>query len=269
MRHLILFVFVITSLSSFGQRTVNVNNVIGLYIGSDNETPNIVKEKALNNAKINALSKAGIAEDISSYNLLYQLDKNGDFQQIFDTQFQSEIKGAIKSYEIIDEKRSANEFGNFVIEITINAKVIKYNKNSDPSFTSKIDGILPVYNHGSTLEFSLISSQDFYLTIFYLNDDEAGFIFPNAQAYAKLDSMLFRADEIYNFPVSDSEYVLSTKKREETNRLIFVFTKENYKFITQNTEGLTSSDEIFEWIYSISPDRRTTNHYSFTILKNN
>ena len=269
MRYLILLAFFVTSLSCFGQKIINVKSVKGMYIGSNTETPITVKEKALNNAKVNALNKAGIAEDISSYNLLYRQGNNEDFQEIFDSQFQSEIKGAIKSYEIIDEKRSANEFGNFVIEITINAKVIKYNKNSDPSFTSKIDGIKPMYNHEDTLEFSLISSQDFYLTIFYLNDDEAGFIFPNAQADAKLDSMLFRADEIYNFPISDSEYVLTTKKREETNRLIFVFTKEDYKFITQNTEGLTSSDEIFEWIYSISPDRRTTNHYSFTILKNN
>ena len=269
MRHLILFAFVVTSLSCFGQKTINVSNVTGSYILSNNETLNYGRESAINNAKINALNKAGIAEDISSYNLLYRQGNNGDFQEIFDSQFQSEIKGAIKSYEIIDEKRSANEFGNFVIEITINAKVIKYNKNSDPSFTSKIDGILPVYNHGSTIEFSLISSQDFYVTIFYLNDDEAGFIFPNAQADAKLDSMLFRADEIYNFPISDSFYELTTEKREETNRLIFVFTKEDYKFITQNTEGLTSRDEIFEWIYSISPDRRTMNHYSFTILKNN
>ena len=264
MRRFILFVFVITSLSSFGQRTVNVNNVRGMYIGSDNETPNIVKEKALNNAKINALSKAGIPEDISSYNLLYQLDKNGDFQQIFDTQFQSEIKGAVKSYEIINENRDVNEFGNFEIEITINAKVIKYNKNSDPSFTSKINGIKPVYNHGADLEFDLISSQDFYLTIFYFNDNEAGLLFPNPRE----ESKVFNAEKIHNFPYN-ARYELITEKKEETNRLIFVFTKEDYKFITKNPERLSSRDEIFEWIYSISPDRRTTNGFSFTILKNN
>ena len=264
MRHLILFAFVVTSLSCFGQKTINVSNVTGSYILSNNETLNYGRESALNNAKINALNKAGIAEDISSYNLLYRQGNNGDFQEIFDSQFQSEIKGAIKSYEIIDEKRSTNEFENFVIEITINAKVIKYNKNSDPSFTSKIDGILPVYNHESTLEFSLISSQDFYLTIFYINDDKSGLLYPNSQE----ESKLFNAEKIYNFPYN-SYYDLETEKKEETNRLIFVFTKEDYKFTTQNTDGLTSRDEIFEWIYSISPDRRTMNHYSFTILKNN
>lgn len=265
MRHLILFAFVISSLSSFGQRSINVNNAIGSYIGNDNETPNIVKEKALNNAKINALSKAGIAEDISSYNLLYQQDKNGDFQQIFDSQFQSEIRGAIQSYEIINEKRGANEFGNLFIEITINAKVIKYNKKSDPTFTSKINGIKSVYNHGDKLEFNLIVSQDFYLTIFYFNDEESGLIYPNSQE----DSKLFIADEVHSFPTKRADYFLEIEKKEETNRLIFVFTKEDYKFITQNSERLASKDEIFEWIYSISPDRRSTNNYSLTILKNN
>ena len=263
MRYLILFTFFITSLSCFGQKIIDLNNVKGMYTGSNAETPITVKEKALNNAKINALNKAGIAEDISSYNLLYTQTNNGDYRQIFDSQFQSEIKGAVKSYEIINENRGINEFGNLFIEITINAKVIRYNKNSDPSFTSKIDGILPVYNNKSTLEFSLISSQNFYLTIFYINDDESGLLYPNSQE----ESKLFNAEKIYNFPYN-SYYDLETKKKEEINRLIFVFTKEDYKFITQDFDGYASRNEIFEWIYSISPDRRTMNYHSLRILNN-
>ena len=50
MRHLILFAFVVTSLSCFGQKTINVSNVTGSYILSNNETLNYGRESALNNA---------------------------------------------------------------------------------------------------------------------------------------------------------------------------------------------------------------------------
>ncbi len=58
------------------------------------------------------------------------------------------------------------------------------------------------------------------------------------------------------------------KTNRETNRFIFVFTKEQIPFINYDVDYLIDNrEDIFSWIYSIMPDQRTLEYHSLAIVK--
>lgn len=260
----LIFLFFLFSLPLTAQKIVNVIGVKGMAFISGDISPNQAKEIALKEAKINALKAAGIGENIKSYQLLFTSQEKNDYSQFFNSDIQSEIQGAVESFYIVNEATVKKSDFELYVEITIDAAVIKYETKPDITFDTNIEDLKAVYNNHDNLSFSIITSQNCYLTIFNLSDTEATLMFPNA--YEKQNSLL--AKQSYKFPLGNVDYELETNlKDKESNRLIFVFTKTEIPFIKMDKNQVTSSDAIFSWIFSITPDQRKVEYHSLFIVK--
>lgn len=224
----------------------------------------MARQQALNDAKTNALKAAGIGEQINSYQLLFTSQQKNDYSQFFSSDIQTEIQGAIQSYVVKSERiYCKNEF-EIICEVAIDASVIKYDTKQDVTFDANIEGIKGVYANDENLKFSIKTSQPSYLTIFDITDKEASVLYPNR--YEK--QTVTKPFEILNFPIADINYTLHTDlKEKETNRFIFVFTKTPVPFIKMDKNQVTTAENIFSWIYSITPDQRKVEYKTVLILK--
>ena len=252
------------ALNMSAQKLVKVTGIKGISYISGDVSPNQAKSLALNDAKINALKAAGIGENIKSYELLFSSQEKNEYSQFFSSDIQSEIQGAVTSYDIINQATIKKNEIELYIEITINASVIKYETKPDNTFDAYIEGLKGVYNNHDKLVFTVKTTQPCYLTIFNINDVDATLMYPNS--YEKQNP--FKAIEVYKFPIGQVDYELETSLNDtESNRLIFVFTKTAVPFIKMDKDQLTTNDAIFNWIYSIMPDQRKVEYRSLIIQK--
>jgi hypothetical protein len=258
----IYFLIICCFLANFYySQIIEVKNIVGEATISGKVSPSDAKIEAINNAKIKALQKAGIEENISSYQNLYSNQKNNDFTQFFSSDIQSEMRGAVKKYEIIKEEINKKSTNELVMEITINAEVIKYNTMPDYTYKANLNGIKSAYNKHDNLTFEISVTQDSYLQIFNITDNEAILFYPNI--FEK--STLIKANTKFKIPNSNIDYQLDTDKKTEINRLIFVFTKSNVPYLSVDKNQNTTQENIFSWIYSLPPDIRTTEYKSFIL----
>ncbi|HSW67139.1 MAG TPA: DUF4384 domain-containing protein, partial [Bacteroidales bacterium] len=224
--------------------------------------------QALNEAKVNAMNLAGISEHISSYAALLTSQVNNDFSEFFSGETMTEIQGAVRSHTVVKQEKSVDsETGIIKLNVEINAEVIRYETKPDPTFDAMVTGVKPVYSHGETLTFTVESSQNAFLHIFNITDTESFLLFPNS---IEKDNQIF-ARQPRLFPSDKLEYYLEIgKKNPETNRLVFVFTKQPLAYLRieqQEYDQIVDNDHIFTWIYSIPPDQRLLIPVSFVIRK--
>jgi len=115
--------------------------------------------------------------------------------------------------------------------------------------------------------FTITPTQNCYLNIFNLYEKNATLTFPNY--YEK--QQLFESGKTYKFPLSeiiDGYELERTTKDSETNKLVFVFTKDNIPYINFELidgDQITSFEEMSAWLFTISPDKRVNNFVSFVI----
>jgi hypothetical protein len=263
-KFLFFVVLLLWNQSFYCQQIREAKDVVGQALISGDVSPNLAKQQALNEAKVNALKAAGIGEQINSYQLLLTSQQKNDYSQFFSSDIQTEMQGAIQSFVIKNERIfSKNEF-EMVCEVTIDAQVIKYDVKPDTGFDAEIEEIKGVYNNDDKLRFALKTTQSCYLTIFDITDKEAFVLFPNA--YEK--QLTIKPFEYLRFPIAPIDYTLHTDlKDKETNRLIFVFTKTPIPFIKMDVNQLTTSENIFSWIFSIMPDQRKIEYKTILIQK--
>ncbi len=260
----ILLLFSFISIEIFSQKISEVKNIVGTAFVSDNITPNQAKAEALNDAKVNALKAVGIGEYITSYQLLFTSQQKNDYNQFFSSDIQSEIQGAVKSYEIKNERIYCKNDFEIICEVTIDASVIKYETKPDINFDAHIEGLKGFYNNDEKLSFTVKTTNACYLTIFNITDKEAFMLYPNFYE----EQLIFMPFNEYKFPIAKIDYTLHTEyKHQETNRLVFVFTKTQIPFIKMDKNQITTSENIFSWIYSITPDQRKVKYYTFLIQK--
>lgn len=259
--------FIFVTNMCFSQEIVSVKNAKGVsYIDGD-ISKNQARQNAINEAKIEALKKAGIGEFISSYETLFKSQVNNDFTQFFHSDIQSEMQGNIKSYFIkIDTVFYNKDVKQLEYNVIIDADVIKYNTKADPSFDAKIEGVKGAYNNQDKLTFSIKTTSDCYLTIFNITDHDASVMYPNAIE----KNQFFLKDTLYKFPIASEQldYELDAQKNKEANRLIFVITKQPIKYLDITGDAqLTETEKILTWIYSIMPDQRKVIYSQFEIVK--
>ena len=257
----ILIIFSVLISSLLFAQTIEIKNVIGEGILSGNTSPNEARLEALNNAKLNALRKAGIEENINSYQLLYSNQKENEFSQFFTSDIQIELKGVVKSYQILSEETLKNKQNELVVKVIINAEVVKYETQPDFKYNVNVTGVKSAYNKNDNLTFEITVTQDSYLQIFNITDTEVYLFYPNP--YEK--QTLIGANNKLSFPISNIEYQLSTEKKTETNRLIFVFTKQIIPYIKMDSNQITSQEDVFSWIYSLPPDVRKVEYKTFIL----
>lgn len=263
-KYLLFFLLLFTISNLFAQKVTQVSDIKGTAYITGDISPNQAKAQALNDAKLNALKAAGIGEHINSYQLLFTSQQKNDYSQFFSSDIQSEIQGAVQSYEIKNERTYCKSEIEIICEVTIDASVIKYEPKPDVTFNMNIEGVKAAYNNDDKLNFTFKATQDGYLTIFDITDKEAFLLYPNAYEKQKV----LKTNEMYSFPIAKIDYTLHTDlKQQETNRLIFVFTKTLIPFIKMNKDQVATYEDIFSWIYSILPDQRKVEYLTLTIQK--
>jgi hypothetical protein len=250
------------------QEITRVENATGRYVIAGSISEDEARTKAIAQAKIDALRKAGVTENIQSYEMLYKSEIGNKFDEVFMYDMFSEIHGAVKKYDIVKIDKGIDEFKNFYIEAVIDAEVVLYASAKDPTFQVNIDGIKQGYQSGERMRYTVTPTHDCYLNIFNLYENNASLIFPNH--FEK--SRLFIAGEKVEFPISEfiDGYTLEKSTKEpETNNLVFVFTKDHIPYIkfklNQEGDQITSFEDISAWLFSISPDRRVNYFIKFFI----
>jgi hypothetical protein len=260
---IIMPVILILNLSvSIAQNTdIKVKNAKGEWSIS-NITPEQAYDKALVEAKFEALRMAGIDESINAINSLFSTDKGSDYTGISSI----ELGGEVVDFTIVDRKIEQQRTGSTDIltaTVTIDAVVRKYKKKRDTSFQIRVNGIESSYKEGDQLTFSFTPHKEGYLKIFAFEDDYNGYVlYPNE--YEKNER--FQAGIVVRFPVSKEfvyELTKVSSKAAENNFLIFVYTKNDIPFF----ESDVNYHSVLNWIAKISPDERVENRNLFQITK--
>ncbi|UTW64182.1 DUF4384 domain-containing protein [bacterium SCSIO 12741] len=260
MKHGLLLVLLLsTLLASAGKvsKKVLIKNVEAYAVGSESESPAQVKQKALNEAKLLALQKAGVTEQISSYSDFFVKEENGNMEEIFSTNILNDMQGVISDLELLSEEKKINDQGLLEVHIKANIEVIKFKQGMDPSFDLWMDGIKPVYVNKDLLTFTLKPNQEAYIRIFvFAEKQEAYQLYPNE--YEK--NKVFEAQKEYTFPKPSLDYQLETDLYKEQHRMVVVSLKQDIPFNAKVTYK-----DIMNWIFQIPPDQRRVTTFSFDV----
>jgi hypothetical protein len=272
-KSLFILVFALLSFSNLtlAQKVVQIKGAVGIGEIAGRISYEEASRDALNQAKIEALKKAGVSEHLQSYENLYRSEVNNDYSEFFSSDIQSELQGAVQSYQIVKKERKIDPLTQlFNVEITIDASVILYDTKPDPTFNIRVDGIKGIYEEGEELKFSVYSTQNCYLHIFAITDNVTSLMYPNTYEPFKE----IQANKTISFPFSRIlDYALyKTTKGPEMNRILFVFTKEPIRFLAYQsitTEGfeewIATPEDIFSWVYGLKPDIRKVDYHIFTV----
>ena len=270
-----LFLFISTGIAS-AQQILTFGGVKGEYIVDANAdiTLKAAFEKAVNEAKMEALRKAGVTENVSSSDIMTSSESGAGFKEEMNSFVSVEINGAVLNDSIVEKKSFTNQFGNLVAQVLINVDVIKYEARADASFDFKVEGVKEYYENGDLMNFSFLPYSEGYLKIFNVNDSESFVVFPfSSTEYPFLNDTIdqkFKPHKLVNFPVNklmgdpatkQVGYALSTEAAREHNYLILVYTKQNVPF-----KGNLNYKSVLNWIYRITPDQRKVQFFDFVIV---
>lgn len=266
---ILLFIILFSSSFSFAQKKEKVI-ASGEFISRD-LTIEQTKAKAIDDAKYNALLKAGVSEAIQVSDFLYQFEDNEKFKEIFQGFTSTETGGEVLVEEILSESVDIDEYGNMIAKVEIVATVYKHKSKRDPSFNFEVEGIDDFYENKEFMKFSFSPSRDGYLKIFNVNEFDASVLYPytDPEDYFLNEptDMLFEKGKEYIFPVSElfdeNGYYLeidNTEEEAEYNLLIFVYTKYDKSFRDDPTVK-----NIMSWIYDVPTKDRVVQQFGFVI----
>ena len=237
---------------------------------SDTETYDEALVRALADAKEEALRKAGIQENISSFSSLSVLEDNESFKEVFNSEIFSNITGSITSLDYIKKptKGFDAKLNCSTISFSIKAKVKKYKTKKDPSFKAKVEGIKSSYKNGQYADFNVRFYQDSYVNVFYISSKEASILYP-------IEGEKRYANKLYNKNNEKAfDYIyVETKLSAEYGKILIVITKEYYPYIhaKEDESGYytkTDVESIMQWLFSIEPNNRDEYFHEFIMSKN-
>lgn len=269
-RHLnLLILFILISITLSAQKKIPVT-AEGKYEARD-LTLEEVRNKAIDEAKKNAMVKAGISENVQVSDFLYTFEDDEKFQDIFQSFVSTETGADIIVEEVIEKNRDINEFGNILIEVEIKAVIYKHKSEKDPAFKFKVDGIEEFYLNGDPVEFNFMPSQDGYLKIFNVTNESASVLYPYFEANSSIlndkKGIMFKKNLQVRFPLNPNiEYYYFDISKEdadkEFNLLIFVYTKEDIPFLEDE-----EVNSIMRWIYELPLDEREVEQYGIVVRR--
>lgn len=253
--------FSLVSLQAQNNKTIKLKDIKGNAVGGIISSPAQVINNALKNAKLNALMKAGIHENINIYQNLFKTETPGEYEEVFTSNVFTNIQGVVTSVTVTDTIVHFNpQTYTLKAEVTIDAKVLKYNKEEDKTFDAWIEGIKSFYNDNEALTFKIKPTKDCYLRAFLIaRQQESYILFPNQ--YEK--DFKLKANEQQILPSINIEYIMNTKITQEPHRLIIVLLKEAIPYT-----GKVAYKPILDWIFNISPEKRVVKTIGFSVIKN-
>jgi hypothetical protein len=255
----IALAFFVGTSCCFGQETKTVQGVKGEWVISNDITPIQAREKAIAQAKAEALRLAGVPEYVAESNLSYKTEQNYALGDIHESLTSIDVSGEISAFQVAREEKSKNEFGNLIYEVWINATVVLYKSSRDPGFTLNVNGIRENYQSPEELVFDILPSREGYLNIFILSDHETAHLFPNKMEKPEK----FEGGRTYKFPRSRAlDYEVSSKTGMEVNYVLLVYTKTEIPFLATET-----SENVLQFIAGIDPSHKCVKVFSILIRK--
>ncbi|MDR2476038.1 MAG: DUF4384 domain-containing protein [Bacteroidales bacterium] len=246
-----------------GAQDIKIDRATGEWSIS-NISPEQAYERALTEAKFEALRLAGIDESINEINSLYTTQQGQSYTGVSNI----ELGGEVVDFTILEKKIEQKQAGTdlLVARVAIKAVVRKYDKKRDPSFLLKVEGIEHAYRNGDKLSFFVTPYGDGFLKIFVFEHNNNGYLlYPNE--YEK--NRLFQSNTKVKFPLSYGfDYQLEkidATKISETNLLLFVYTKQDVPFF----EKEINFHSVLNWIAKISPDNRVEVRSLYQITQRN
>ncbi len=241
---------------------VHVKKAQGRCEVSGDITLAIAEERALMEAKKEALSKAGVMETV--WSVMGQItSSNGDkFSEAYSSVSALSINGLVNVLnKDVQEVWDPNLKRLFKV-VTIEANVTKNDVQEDLTYKLKLNGVDPVYKVGDAFKCNFtIYGSDSHVKIFWFTNDEADMLYPNDWE----GDMIFKAGETYNVPVTDMIDLVMEKSNPQVDtefiNVIVLATKKDYPYL-----GKMDFLSILSWIYSIPADQRVLAHES-TIVK--
>lgn len=248
---LIYFYFSISSLSA---QTKIVSATGNWEIA--NITPEKARNRAIEEAKANALQKAGISELFTVINTGTVSDR----LNYFVSSSSSEFSGEIIKYEIVKEQ-ILSEGKHLIYTIDIKATIRTEKNNRDLEFDAYIKGIKESpYKEGENITFSVCPTKNCYVNIFWFDETGKGnIVYPNIAE----PSRLLDANEQSYFPITqDYKIRKETQESIENISIVFVFTKKDIPY----TEDITM-EKFHQWILSIPSNLRVLKYNNIFITQ--
>ncbi len=254
----------LVSIYSYSQKKpkeVHITDIWGTAIQSTTESFFSCKQRAINEAKTNALRKAGISENVTSYSVFFKSEVDGKYSDIFKTDILNDMKGYVIVNTENELKKELDDFGNLVIKINLDVTVLKYANERDRTFDAWVKGLNQKgFLSTDPVTFSIKPSQDMYIRIFDLVDQKVYPLYPNE---FEPNSIFLKEQEI-DFPTSSElKYLFEFEGERESHNFIILLLKEDIPYTSTSVE----SKDLLNWIFKIPPHQRLVKTYSFDVYK--
>lgn len=240
------------------QRMVKVDRAIGVVDFHQDITMSAAKEKALQEAKLNALRQAGVGENISENSLLFQQSSAEKADALFSSLISNQINGEIAGFEILSEGlQTIMDRPSY--EVVIRAEVKVYDKEEASGIQLELGGLRDQYFDQEGLQFSVLPNRAGYLQAFVVSEAEVYQVYPNA--YEK--GVLLEGGQKVGFPVNKTlDYILETTKAEAIHYLVLVYTLQPVNIATP-----ANLNELLSRISGIPRSQKTVSWHSFLVRK--
>ena len=253
-----VFIFLGLIGSLMAQRMVKVDRAIGVVDFHQDITMSAAKEKALQEAKLNALRQAGVGENISENSLLFQQSSAEKADALFSSLISNQINGEIAGFEILSEGlKTIMDRPSY--EVVIRAEVKVYDKEEASGIQLELGGLRDQYFDQEGLQFSVLPNRAGYLQAFVVSEAEVYQVYPNA--YEK--GGVLEGGQKVGFPVNKTvDYILETTKAEAIHYLVLVYTLQPVSIATP-----ANLNELLSRISRIPRSQKTVSWHSFLVRK--
>jgi hypothetical protein len=276
---IITFLAIFISLTVSGQKegkSKTIKGVQGRYEISLEISEAQARERALGEAKREALRRGGISENVWSVFGLITAQDGEKFSEVYSEMSMLAQNGLVNlisnpQYSIVidptDNKRYA--------VATIDAQV-KEGEQPDNTYQLVVNGVDPVYKVGDKMRFSLKPiAHDSYFHVFWFDNDGTGSMIYPIRLTTKDGRIieeplrLIPKDHTLSLPCGDSGYKINYRitktnpaNATETINVIVVATKKEYRYLSEEV----TFESLMKWIFNISPSERTV-YYQLVNIK--
>lgn len=219
------------------------------------------EHKALQEAKQEALRKAGVPENVwSVFGTVTESDGQA-FKQAYSEMSVLAIGGLVNILETPTYTQEYNKVEKRTYVICKIHAEVKKGDQVDKSYQIKVDGISSVYKVDEAFSMNIQVSFDSYVRVFWFNESDGSQLLPNSYEQnnfvAKGTTRVFPNTEQYDLGVVKSD---PTKDTELVNVMV-VATKTDYPFF----EDSVTFESLLKWIYDIPASDRCASFETFYI----
>lgn len=247
-------------------QTKTVKNVVGKYEISRDISLAMAQKKAYEEAKQEALRKAGISENIWSVFGMITQEDGESFSEIYSEMSVLAINGIIRVKEGPTYGKEVNPIdGKEYATATIIEAEVNTDTKVDKTYKMNVEGLSSVYKEGELMTFDITTyGADSYIKIFWFDTENGSIIYP----YMNYDpeKFVFKNGEKYSFPRNSiMEYAITKnnpKNESEKINIMVVATKKYYPFLSDEV----SFESLLSWIYDIPSSDRCA-FYQMAVVK--